>query len=108
VVLVLFKPRLVDFKIIGFYSGKLTIGIGLLMLLPMALSLSLREWSPALDFVLGVSASLILGYVLLLSCRTNREMSWVHGVVVVPIAWLVAMVLGAIPLLSKRALRLVS
>jgi len=95
---VLFKPRLVDFKIIGFYSGKLTIGIGLLMLLPMALSLSLREWSPALDFVLGVSASLILGYVLLLSCRTNREMSWVHGVVVVPIAWLVAMVLGAIPL----------
>ncbi|MDI6816399.1 MAG: TrkH family potassium uptake protein [Actinomycetota bacterium] len=94
----LFRPRLVDYKIIGFYTGKLTTGIGLLMLLPMVISLCCREWSPALDFAFGASVSAILGFALIFSCRTNREMSWIHGIVVVPIAWLVAMVLGAVPL----------
>lgn len=94
----LLRPRLVDYRIIGFYTGTLTIGIGLFMLIPLLVSALNSEWSPALDFVFGVSASLILGFLLRLLCRTSREMSWMHGIVVVPIAWLVAMLLGAVPL----------
>lgn len=94
----LLRPRLVDFKIIGFYTGRLVLGIGYAMLIPLVISLFSREWAPAIDFVIGAAISLIIGYMLLIICRTEREIGWVHGVLVVPIAWIAAMVLGAIPL----------
>jgi len=95
---VLFRPRGVDFKIIGFYTGKLVLGIGMAMLLPMVISLLSREWEPAIDFVIGSSIALAVGYLLLIACRTRKEMGWMHGILVVPIAWLTAMLFGAVPL----------
>jgi len=95
---VLLRPRGVDFKIIGFYTGKLVLGIGLVMLLPMIISLLSREWEPAIDFVIGSSVAFAAGYLLLILCRTGREMGWMHGMLVVPIAWLTAMIFGAVPL----------
>lgn len=93
----LIKPRLVDFKIIGFYTGKLIIGIGFLMLVPMLVSLINSEWGPSLDFVIGASVALIVGYLATYLCFSEKEMGWAHGILVVPIAWLAAMVFGAIP-----------
>lgn len=94
----LFRPRGADFKIIGFYTGKLILGIGIVMLLPMIISLLSREWEPAIDFVIGSSIALSVGYLLLIFCRTGREMGWMHGMLVVPIAWIAAMVFGAVPM----------
>ncbi|HZD60416.1 MAG TPA: TrkH family potassium uptake protein [Anaerolineae bacterium] len=94
----LFRPRLLDLRIIGFYTGKLILGIGFAMLLPLAVSLFTQEWNAALDFVIGSSVALAIGYLLLIVCRTRREMGWLHGVLVVPIAWLAAMIFGAVPL----------
>ena len=94
----LLRPRVADIKIIGYYLGRLILGIGYAMLIPLILSLFNREWAPAIDFVIAVSLSLIIGYFLQIFCYTRREIGWVHGVLVVPIAWLVAMTLGAVPL----------
>ncbi|MDI6816400.1 MAG: potassium transporter TrkG [Actinomycetota bacterium] len=93
----LFRPRLVDYKIISFYTGKLIMGIGLLMLIPMAISLASQEWSPVLDFLIGASITIIAGLLTSIFCRTGKEMRWMHGILVVPIAWLAAMLFGAIP-----------
>lgn len=94
----LIRPKLSDIKIIGYYLGRLILGIGYIMLVPLVISLLNREWAPAIDFVIGSGFSLAIGYILLIVCHTRREMGWMHGVLVVPIVWLVAMFLGAIPL----------
>jgi len=92
------RPRLTDLKVIGFYVGKLVIGIGFIMLIPLLVSLFAQEWGPMTDFIIGSSIAFIVGYLLLISCRTRKEMGWMHGVLVVPIVWVVAMFLGSVPL----------
>lgn len=94
----LLKPRLVDFKMILFYVGRLILGIGYAMAIPLLIALVSFEWDPALDFVISISLAFIVGYFLLLTCNTGRDLGWGHGVLVVPLTWLAAMVLGAVPL----------
>lgn len=92
------KPRLEDIKIIFFYLGKIMIGLGLVMVLPALLGLALGEVNPMLDFVLALEVTLILGLILTKLCATSKDLNWMHGMIVVSLSWLVAMVLGAIPL----------
>ena len=47
------KPSLEDIKIIGYYLGKIIIGLGLTMLVPIIFALACREANPALDFVIA-------------------------------------------------------
>jgi trk system potassium uptake protein TrkH len=92
------KPRLEDIKIIFFYLGKIMIGLGLVMILPVLLGLALGEINPMLDFILALEITLICGLVLIKFCATSKDLNWMHGMIVVSLSWLVAMVLGAIPL----------
>jgi len=68
------------------------------MLIPMAVGLIAGEINPVIDFTLGLSICLSLGLVLTMLFRAEKDLSWLHGMVVVSLSWLVAMVLGAIPL----------
>jgi trk system potassium uptake protein TrkH len=52
-----------DYKIIGFYTGRVTIGVGLLMIIPMMTSVVFREWAPVLDFAISMVLTLLVGYV---------------------------------------------
>jgi len=94
---VLLRPGLIDLKIIGLYTGKVIIGVGLLMLLPLATALCFGEWSPAVDFLLGIGACFLFGLGMEALCKTRRDLSWSHGLVVASFSWLVAMILGALP-----------
>ena len=49
-----------DFRIIGYYTGLVTIGVGLLMLVPMVTSLVFREWASALDFAISAALTLLV------------------------------------------------
>jgi trk system potassium uptake protein TrkH len=91
------RPRLADFKIIGLYTGKVIIGVGLLMVIPLGTSLLFREWNPVLDFLLSMGACLVFGLGLEVLCQTSRDPAWGHGLVVVSFSWFMATVLGAIP-----------
>ena len=93
----LVRPRLNDAKIIGLYTGKIIIGVGLLMLLPLATALVFGDWRAAVDFLVGIGACFAFGLAMEVLCRTRRDMSWSHGLVVASFSWLVAMALGAIP-----------
>ena len=92
------KPRLEDIKIIGFYLGKIVLGLALIMIVPILCGLVSREINPALDFIIGIEVSLVLGILLTKLCRTDKDLNWMQGMIVVSLSWLVAMVLGAIPL----------
>ncbi|MBI5144665.1 MAG: TrkH family potassium uptake protein [Candidatus Omnitrophica bacterium] len=92
------KPQLKELKSIGYYLGKIMIGLSFTMLLPAALGFLKREINPALDFIISFEISLILGLVLTRLCFTKKDLDWMQGMLVVSLSWLVAMVLGAIPL----------
>ena len=91
------KPNLEDAKIIGFYLGKITIGVGITMLIPLGLALLLGEINPVFDFLIGFLISMIVGGLLVSLCRVKVDLSFSQGMVVVSLAWLLAAFLGAIP-----------
>jgi trk system potassium uptake protein TrkH len=92
------KPRLEDIKNIGYYLGKVIIGLGLTMLVPVVMGLACSEINPVFDFLIGAEIALIFGLILTKLCFTEKDLSWMQGMIVVSLSWLVAMVLGAIPL----------
>ncbi|HOX54946.1 MAG TPA: TrkH family potassium uptake protein [Candidatus Omnitrophota bacterium] len=92
------RPQIQDLKTIGYYLGKVTIGVGLCMFVPMIIGLLFREINPVLDFILGALICLFIGGVLTIACKTEKDMNWMQGMIVVSLSWLVAAILGAIPL----------
>jgi len=92
------KPKLDDIKIIGYYLGKIILGLAFTMLIPIIIGIAFREINPALDFLIGIEISLIFGLLLTKLCFTEKDLNWMQGMIVVSLSWLVATILGAIPL----------
>ncbi len=91
------RPRLADLRVIGLYSGKVLVGVGLLMGVPLLVSLLYGEWNPVVDFLLGMGACFAVGFLLSVLCQTTRDLTWGHGLVVASSSWLLAMAVGALP-----------
>ncbi len=92
------RPQLQDHLVIGKYTGKILVGLGLLMAVPLAVALAYAEWDTCLDFVISMSACLVVGLGLQIVCRTYRDLDWSHGLVVVAGSWILATALGCLPL----------
>ena len=92
------KPNLEDIKNIGYYLGKIIIGLGLTMFVPIVIGIAFGEINPTLDFLISIAITLVFGLILTKLCFTEKDLNWMQGMIVVSLAWLVAMVLGAIPL----------
>lgn len=91
------RPKLYDWQIVGLYTGKITVGIGILMIVPLALGLLTLEWSAVVDFIIGILVAMSVGFGLQMLCETKHEMNWMHGMVVAAFSWIVAMAVGAVP-----------
>jgi trk system potassium uptake protein len=94
----LLKPHIDDIKIIGYYLGKILLGLALCMLAPILTGVVFGELNPALDFLIGTEITLIFGLLLTKLCFTEKDLNWMQGMVVVSLSWLAATALGAIPL----------
>lgn len=93
------RPQLSDIKNIGYYLGKIVLGLGFTMLVPFIAGLVLfKEPSPSLDFLIGTEIAVFIGLVLSYLCRTDRDLTTAQGMVVISLSWLAAMILAAIPL----------
>jgi len=92
------RPQIDDVKVVGYYLGNLIVGIAIVSIIPLIACLVSSEWDPALDFTIGISISFLFGYLMLIACRTKKEINWTHGMIVVSLSWVVASVFGAIPL----------
>ncbi|MRS11850.1 MAG: TrkH family potassium uptake protein [Actinobacteria bacterium] len=93
----LLRPRLDDHRVIGKYTGKIIIGVGLLMVIPLVTSIIFGEWDTVLDFVISIALCMIFGFGTQILCRTDRDLNWSHGLVVASGSWVVATILGAMP-----------
>jgi trk system potassium uptake protein TrkH len=92
------RKRIAALLTVGYYLGRIIIGVGLLMLVPLAVSLLYGEWNTVVDFLVGLAAALIVGYGLVHLCyRANRKLTWLQGMVAASGSWLVAMVVAALP-----------
>lgn len=92
------KPTLQDLKAIGYYLGKIILGLALTMIIPILIGLAAGEINPALDFLISLEISLIFGLILVKVCYTEHELNWMQGMIVVSLSWIAAMFLGAIPM----------
>ncbi len=85
---------------IGYNTGLVIIGLGLLNLIPALTALCCREWDILLDFIISFSISILLGSALVLFCQKTadpQKLSWGEGMSVTAIAWFAGMLLCAIP-----------
>ena len=92
------KPQLKDIKHIGYYLGKITMGVGFTCFVPFIIGLLFKEFNPALDFLISAEIALLFGLILTWVCATDEELNWIQTMVVVSLSWLAAMTLNAIPL----------
>ncbi len=91
------RPRKDDHLVVGKYTGKILVGVGLLMVVPLATSLVFAEWDTAVDFVISMMACFAFGYGTQYLCHTEKDLSWSHGLVVASGSWIWATILGALP-----------
>ncbi len=97
------RPGPDDLKLIGFYLGKVLLGLGLIMLIPAVVALFAGETNAAITFVIGASLCLIVAGLSEATLATSRPLTWAHGMVIVAVAWLAGAVFAAVPfILSGR------
>ena len=92
------KPQIQDFKIVGYYLGKIITGLGVTMIIPLFMGIVSLEIGPSLDFLIAISITFSVGFILTTSFHTDRDPGWMHGMSVAALAWIVVMLLVAIPL----------
>ncbi|MGA1843283.1 MAG: TrkH family potassium uptake protein [bacterium] len=93
----MFKPIGSDYTTIGFYTGKITVGVGLLMIVPALTACLFGEWPVVLDFLIGLSLCIIVGLGLQLFTSAQKEINWTLGMVIASVSWFIATCLGAVP-----------
>jgi len=94
---VIIRPRREDHLVVGKYTGKIIVGVGLLMVVPLVTSLVFAEWDSAVDFVISMAACFIFGFGAQYLCRTEKDLAWSHGLVVASGSWIWATMFGALP-----------
>lgn len=87
-----------DWRLVLYYSGRVTVGFGLLMALPMLVGIAEADWYDACIFACSGGITVAVGYILtFISGRPDRPVQWIHGLVIAAVVWLLAMLLGALP-----------
>jgi trk system potassium uptake protein len=96
---VLFRPDAEDFRVIGFYAGKVVFGVGLAMLVPAAFGFALGEVNEAVGFLIASSLAIITSRIGEVALRTRATPTTSRGLAAVALAWLLAPIFAAVPLL---------
>jgi trk system potassium uptake protein len=95
---VLLRPGADDLRLIGFYLGKVMLGLSLVMVVPAVVAVALGEWNSLTAFVIGAALCAGIGAATEARLATRRSLTWAHGMVTVALAWLFGAVLAAVPL----------
>lgn len=91
------KPTREDLKLVGWGIGRVILGVGIIMLVPLVVAIICTEWNTVLDFLVGITACVTFWLLMENTCRVRRDLTWFHGLIVASAGWLVAMLFGAIP-----------
>lgn len=92
------RLRIDDVRAIVHYLGILVIVIGVLMIVPLAFAVALREWNPAIWFMLSTGITLSIGGAMNLVKPIETGLSHKQAMIVTGLAWIVGSAVTAIPL----------
>jgi trk system potassium uptake protein TrkH len=92
------SPDRKDFSTVFHIIGGMCLGLSIFMLIPLCVALIFRELAPFYDFLIGFLITAICGFTLVMVFPLKKEASWIHSFFIVSLGWLVASLLGAIPL----------
>ena len=95
----LFRPDADDLKLIGLYTGTVVYGLGLAMLVPLAIAVALGERNEALAFVIGAALAVLAGAASRIAFVTRSTLTAGQGLATVALIWMVVPIFGAVPLL---------
>ncbi len=95
----LIRPVGEDFRVIGFYIGRIFLVLAAASLLPLTWAGIAREWNPFGSFLIMTGVFALLGVMGARLAPEESELDWSHGMVVVALTWLIVPIVGAIPLL---------
>ncbi|MDR1359284.1 MAG: TrkH family potassium uptake protein [Coriobacteriales bacterium] len=87
-----------DFAIIAHYLGALMMIFGLIMVVPLAVSVLYGEWATSCIYVLGIGVALILGATLRLARIEPQRMGRKHAIAITGLIWIIGAMLAAVPL----------
>ncbi|MCX8082611.1 MAG: TrkH family potassium uptake protein [bacterium] len=87
-----------DIGLILYYLGKIIKGIGVIMLIPLFVGVINKEWLPSINFLFTALISIIIGSIPVIMFHEDRDLNWRQGMSVVALSWIIAMLIGAIPL----------
>ncbi|HEY5494334.1 MAG TPA: potassium transporter TrkG [Candidatus Anoxymicrobiaceae bacterium] len=93
----IFRPTSKDLKLIAWGIGRVILGVGLIMAIPLTVAIASTEWNTVLDFLVGMTACFTFWLITENTCKVDRDLTWFHGLVVASLGWLVAMGFGALP-----------
>ena len=91
------RPYLSDYKLISYYTGRIILGVAMLMLVPLVTAVLCREATPFFDFLLSLGLTATIGILFLILGEKKKEVRWLHAMVIGAFSWLIAMLLAAIP-----------
>lgn len=95
----LIRPRSDDLRIIGYYTGKIVLGLGILQVPALAVALWLGAWNDATALIVGIALAVCIGTASDWRLHTRADLTWSQGLVTVAVAWLIGPVIVAVPLL---------
>ena len=93
----LVKPTKADFKVIGYYLGRISLIVAAAGCLPVLWAALTAEWHPFGSFLLMIGVFTFLGVLGIRLAPRHPKLDWSHGMVVVALTWLVVPLIGAIP-----------
>jgi len=91
------KPTREDLKLIAWGIGRVILGVGLIMTIPLTVAIFSTEWNTILDFLVGIASCVLFWLIIENTCKVKKDLTWFHGLVVASAGWITAMLFGAIP-----------
>ncbi len=85
-------------RVVSHYLGMLLMGLAVVMLVPFATALILREWDPALDYLLGAGITAVVGLAMVLTLPQPSNVNRRQAMLIAGLGWVVAAGLSAVPL----------
>lgn len=94
----IFRPDREDLKVIGHYTGIITMALAAVMVLPLVVAIAIGATNDGTALVIGITVAIGVGQYLRARLLTTRDLEWSHGLVTVALAWILAALVTAIPL----------
>jgi trk system potassium uptake protein len=95
----LFRPDSEDFRVIGYYAGKVLYAVGLAMLFPALFAFAIGETNEAYSFIIAAALAIGTSRIGEMTLRTRSPLTVSRGLATVALAWLIAPIYAAVPLL---------